>query len=88
MEWTMDRATTVRATDFSRNFAHYQDEAIRTKVIVVTSHERVVGGYLSADELAHYERLKAREREVLIVGQLSDDVVADIEAAEYGAPTR
>jgi hypothetical protein len=80
--------TTVRATEFSRNFARYQDEAIRTKVIVVTSHERVVGGYLSADELANYERLKAREREVLIVGELSDDVVADIEAAEYGVEAR
>ncbi len=80
----MARTMTVRATEFSRNFAHYQDEAIRTKVIIVTSHERVVGGYLSAEELAHYERLKAREREVLIAGELSDDVVADIQAAGYG----
>jgi hypothetical protein len=84
----MTRATTVRATEFSRNFARYQDEAIREKVIVVTSHERVVGGYLSADELAHYEQLKAREREVLVVGELSDNVVAAIEAAEYGAEPR
>jgi hypothetical protein len=83
-ERAMAQTTKVRATEFSRNFAHYQDEAIRTKVIIVTSHERVVGGYLSADELAHYERLKAREREVLVVGELSDDVVADIHAAEYG----
>jgi hypothetical protein len=66
------------------HFAQYQDEAMRTKVIIVTSHERVVGGYPSADELAHYERPKSREREVLNVGELSDDVVADIEAAEYG----
>ena len=75
----------VCATDFSRNFARYQDEAIEAGVIVVTSHDRVVGGYLSASELAHYERLKAREREILIVGELPDDVVADIAAAEYGA---
>ena len=81
-------ATRVRATEFSRNFARYQDVAIRAKVIVVTSHERVVGGYLSADELAHYQRLKAREREVLVVGDLSDDVIADIEAAEYGVAPR
>jgi hypothetical protein len=79
----MTQARTVRATEFSRNFAHYQDEAIRARVIVVTSHERVVGGYLSADELARYERLKAREREVLVVGELSDAVVADLQAAEY-----
>ncbi len=80
----MTEVTTVRATDFSRNFARYQDEAIRTKVIVVTSHDRVVGGYLSAGELANYERLKAREREVLVVGELNDEVVADIQAATYG----
>ena len=80
----MSDTATVRATEFSRNFAHYQDEAIRTKVIVVTSHDRVVGAYLSASELARYEKLKAREREVLVVGELSDDLVADIRAAEYG----
>ncbi len=78
----------VGATTFARNFAHYQDEAIRAKVIVVTSHDRVVGGYLSASELENYERLKARERQVLRVGALSDDVIADIEAAEYGVEAR
>jgi len=78
----------VRATEFSRNFARYQDEAIEAGVIVVTSHDRVVGGYLSASELARYEKLKAREREVLVVGELADDVVADIEAAEYDAAPR
>ncbi|HZZ88567.1 MAG TPA: hypothetical protein VFE13_09570 [Caulobacteraceae bacterium] len=79
---------TVRATEFARNFARYQDEAIAAKVIVVTSHDRVVGGYLSAAELARYEQLKAREREVLVVGELSDEVVALIETAEYGAEPR
>jgi hypothetical protein len=87
-EVSMSDATTVRATEFSRHFAHYQDEAIRAKVIVVTSHDRVVGGYLSASELAHYEKLKAREREVLVVGELSEEAVADIAAAEYGVPAR
>jgi PHD/YefM family antitoxin component YafN of YafNO toxin-antitoxin module len=75
--------TSVRATEFSRNFARYQDEAISAKVIVVTSHDRVVGGYLSASELAHYEKLKARERQVLKVGELNDEAVAEIEAARY-----
>ena len=78
----------VRATKFARNFAHYQDEAIRAKVIVVTSHDRVVGGYLSADELERYEKLKARERQVLRVGELSDEVVGEIAAAEYGVEAR
>ena len=84
----MSDADTVRATTFARNFAHYQDEAIRRKVIVVTSHDRIVGGYLSASELAHYEKLKARERQVLRIGELDDDIIADIEAAEYGVEPR
>lgn len=76
---------TVRATAFARNFAHYQDEAIKAGVIVVTSHDRVVGGYLSARELANYEKLKAREPQVLRVGELPDDVISDIESAVYAA---
>ena len=84
----MTESLTVRATDFSRNFAKYQDEAIEAKVINVTSHGRVIGGYLSASELARYEALKRREREVLIVGELDDDTIEAIERAEYGVVPR
>jgi hypothetical protein len=48
----------------------------------------VVGGYLSARELPYYEQLKRREAEVLRVGELPPNVVADIEAAEYGSSPR
>lgn len=75
---------TVTATEFSRNFGRYQDRAHAGEVIKVTSHGRVVGGYLSERDLRNYERLKQREREVLMVGSLPDDVVAAIETAEYG----
>lgn len=74
---------TVPATVFSRNFGRYQDQALAGDVVKVTSHGRVVGGYLSEKALRDYERLKRREREVLVVGALPDDVVADIESAEY-----
>lgn len=74
----------VPATEFSRNFARYREEAITAKVINVTSHGWVIGAYLSASEAAHYEQLKRRERQSLIVGALPDDVVEAIEAAEYG----
>lgn len=84
----MAESLTVRATEFSRNFAKYQDEAIEAKVINVTSHGRVIGGYLSASELARYEALKRREREVLIVGQLDDETIEVIEKAEYGTVPR
>jgi hypothetical protein len=84
----MANAPKVSASEFVRNFGRYQDEAIRSKVIVVSSYNRVVGGYLSADELEHYERLKAREREVLRVGELDDATIAEIAAADYGADPR
>jgi PHD/YefM family antitoxin component YafN of YafNO toxin-antitoxin module len=80
----MSQITTVSATEFARNFAHYQRQAIEEKVVVVTSHDKVVGGYLSASELEHYQRLRAGERKVHIVGELPDYVVAAIQAAEYG----
>lgn len=78
---------TIRASEFVRAFGRLRDEAYR-EVVRVTSHGRVIGGYLSAPDLEHYERLKRREREVLVVGELPDDVVADIDAAEYGAGPR
>ena len=74
----------VPATEFSRNFARYREQAIAEKIIHVTSHGRVIGASLSASEAAHYEELKRRERQSLVVGDLPDDLVAAIEAAEYG----
>ena len=78
----------VSATTFARNFARYKDEAIKDRVIVVTSHDRVIGGFLSASELENYRRLKARERQVLKIEDLDDDDVALIQNAEYGAEPR
>jgi hypothetical protein len=74
----------VSATDFARNFSRYREEAIAEKIIHVTSHGRVIGAYLSASEVAHYQELKRRETQSLVVGSLSSDVIAAIEAAEYG----
>jgi len=58
----MPDGITVPASDFSRHFAKYQDVAIPAKVIHVTNHGRVVGAYLSTEELERYELLKQRER--------------------------
>lgn len=35
-----------------------------------------------------HEKLRAREREGLVVGELGDDVIADIQSAEYDASPR
>jgi PHD/YefM family antitoxin component YafN of YafNO toxin-antitoxin module len=83
-EAVMTALLKVSATEFARNFAKYQDEAISAKVISVTSHGRIVGAYLSASELEHYEMLKRREREVLTVGELDDDALRAVAHAEYG----
>jgi hypothetical protein len=84
----MAQSRDVPATEFSRNFARYRDEAIAEKIIHVTSHGRVIGAYLSASEAAHYEQLKRRERQSLVVGDLPNDIVSAIEAAEYGVEAK
>lgn len=76
---------TIPTSEFARHFGRYQDDAHRDGVIEVTSHGRVVGGYLSAAELARYRRLLKREREVLMAGALPDDVVAALTEARYDA---
>ena len=73
----------VGASEFVRSFARYQDESFH-EVVKVTSHGRVIGGFLSAKDLELFERLKRREGEVFVVGELPEDLVADLEAAEYG----
>jgi hypothetical protein len=78
----MSGPTIVRAADVSR----HQSEAIAAKVIYVTEHDQIVGAYYPADELDHHRSLKAREREVLIVGELDDETIADVTVAEFGAP--
>jgi hypothetical protein len=76
---------TVDATTFRRDFGRYQDESHREPV-KVTSHGRVIGGFLSAYDLAHYERLKSRETQVYVTGEIPDEIFEAIENAEYLTP--
>lgn len=78
----------VTATEFAKNFGRYRDRATAGAVVKVSSHDRIVGAFLSPEELEHFERLKRRERQVLRIGELPDDVVEAIEKAEYGAGAR
>lgn len=79
----MQDEKTVTASEFARNFGRYRDEAASGEIVNVTSHGRVVGGFLSARQLEEYRRLKRRARENLVVGELPADAIADIESAEY-----
>ena len=70
------------ATEFCRNFGRYQHQAQREPV-QVTSHGRTTGYFVSETEFAHYQELLRKEREVLLVGRLTDDAVAAIELSQY-----
>ncbi len=77
----------VEATRFRRDFGRYQDEAHR-EVVTVTSHGRVVGGFLSAHDLEHYRQLQSRERQAFTTADAPDDVIDAIGRAEYLQPGR
>ena len=76
---------TVEATRFRRDFGRYQDEAHR-EMVTVTSHGRVIGGFLSAHELEHYYELRRRERQVFTTAEAPDELIGAIEKAEYLQP--
>ncbi|MCF1472962.1 hypothetical protein FS763_13530 [Agrobacterium vitis] len=80
----MADAMRVSATKFSRHFAQYQDEAHAAGVIEITSHERVIGGYLSARELEHYRHLKKMERQVVTFSEFDEDMLAELRDTEWG----
>jgi len=84
----MAPALRVSATEFARGFGKYRDEASSANVIEVTSHGRVIGGYLSAKELEHYRRLKDKEREVIRVGDFDEEMLAELEASQYGVAAK
>ena len=76
---------TVEATTFTRDFPRLQDEAHR-EIVKVTDHGRLIGAYLSAEDLAHFERLKRRERRVYRASEIPEDLVEAIDKAEYLKP--
>lgn len=75
--------TVVKASEFARNFGRYRDKATEGIVVRVTNHGRTVGGFLSARQLEEYRRLKERERQNLVVGELPNDVFEAIQDATY-----
>ncbi|WP_337267462.1 type II toxin-antitoxin system prevent-host-death family antitoxin [Oryzifoliimicrobium ureilyticus] len=80
----MRTALQIPASDFSRRFGQVREMVHKAGVIEVTSHNRVVGAYISAEELEHFNRLKRQEVEVLHVSEIDDELLTEIENAEYG----
>ncbi len=80
----MSEVNPVKATEFSRKFAHYTSEAAVRGVVEVENHSRLVGAFLSPIEYANYQRWKSRERQVSLVADLPEDVKALLIDARYG----
>jgi hypothetical protein len=64
----------MSATAFARNFAQIQHD-VRTETVEVMSHNRVTGYFLSPDDYAEFESLRAKARRNLLVGQLPEKTV-------------
>ncbi len=80
----MPRALQVPATAFSRSFGKYRDEVHSVGIIEITSHDRVVGAYISAKELEHFNALKKRERQVIRAEDVDDELLEAIKNARWG----
>lgn len=63
----------VTATEFAKNFGRYRDEAQREPV-VITSHGRTTGYFLSPQEFAELERLRAYQRRAYRIEELPGEV--------------
>lgn len=69
----------VTATVFARNFAVIQHE-VHKETVAVTSHSRVTGYFISPEDFAEFEELRAKARKNLVVGQLPPDTVAALQS--------
>ncbi|MAW82663.1 MAG: hypothetical protein CMI63_20700 [Parvularcula sp.] len=78
----------VPASEFSRNFGRYKDLATAERVVEVSSNGRPIGAFLSQAEYERYLRLKGRETRNVKIDDLPEDLIRDLERAEYGVVSR
>jgi prevent-host-death family protein len=75
---------TVSAAEFHRNVGRYQDIAL-TRPVAITKNGRERTMLISKEE---YDRLKRRDREVVLPGDLTDEEIEALRNAkvpdEYG----
>lgn len=79
----MAASKSVTATEFTKNFGRYKDQALGGEPVWVTNHGRPVGAFISARDAALFERLK--QRQSLLVGELPEQEVEAIQKAKYGS---
>ena len=78
----------IPASEFSRNFGRYKDQATAERVVEVSSNGRPIGAFLSQAEYEHYLRLKGRETRNVGIDDLPDGLVRDLERTEFGVIQR
>ena len=70
----------VSATEFAKNFGRYKESAQR-EPIAITSYGRTSGYFVSAQEYAELQRLRALERRAYGLGNLPAEIAEGIERA-------
>jgi len=78
----------IPASEFSRNFGRYKDQATADRVVEVSSNGRPIGAFLSQAEYEHYLRLKALETQNLRIDELPEALIRNLERTEYGVIQR
>ena len=63
--------TEVPATEFTRNFGRYREEAQRGAV-AVKAHDRITGYFVSAHDYEEYQRFKAMMPVAVAAEELDD----------------
>lgn len=73
----------ISATAFARNFAQIQHD-VRSGPVEVVSHSRVTGYFVSPEDFAEFESLRAKARRNLRVGSLPDETVKALGETRMG----
>lgn len=74
----------VSASEFAKNFGKYREAALREPV-AVTSHERISGYFLSAEEFESYAAMKDRMPKAFAIEELSEETIRAIAKAKMDA---
>lgn len=70
----------ISATEFARHFGRYKEEAQR-EPIAITSHSRISGYFVSAQEYAELQRLRSLERRAYNLNSLPVELADAIAAS-------
>lgn len=74
----------VPSTEFAKNFGRYK-EMVQHEPVVITSHGRTSGYFLSEREYTEYQQLKAKSRRVYHISELPEETITALASAKMGA---